>query len=227
MIPIEEFDEKFYLFFLTKHGIAKRTRLSSFANIRRGGLFAINLREDDELHGVRLTDGDQELIIGTKNGMSIRFPENDVRLMGRTAGGVKGISLAEDDYVVGMDKIEEQHQVLIVTEKGYGKRTPIEEYRIQNRGGKGIKTCNVTEKNGSLVALKVVSDSHDLMIITASGVVIRTHVEGISITGRNTQGVMLIRVNEGEEVATVARIDIDDDEVEQLEDADEVEAVKI
>ncbi|WP_332634406.1 DNA gyrase subunit A [Halalkalibacter flavus] len=215
VIPIEEFTEDAYLFFLTKYGVAKRTELSSFANIRKGGLFAINLREDDELHGVRLTDGEQELIIGTKQGMSIRFPENDVRLMGRTAAGVKGISLSEDDHVVGMDIIEEGHEVLIVTEKGYGKRTPIEEYRIQNRGGKGIKTCNITERNGTLVSLKVVSSEHDIMIITASGVIIRMNVDGISTTGRNTQGVTLIRVNEGEEVATVARVDIDDEDVEE------------
>ncbi|MCL7747462.1 DNA gyrase subunit A [Halalkalibacter alkaliphilus] len=222
VIPIEEFTEDAYLFFLTKYGVAKRTELSSFANIRKGGLFAINLREDDELHGVRLTDGEQELIIGTKQGMSIRFPENDVRLMGRTAAGVKGISLSEDDHVVGMDIIEEGHEVLIVTEKGYGKRTPIEEYRIQNRGGKGIKTCNITERNGTLVSLKVVSSEHDIMIITASGVIIRMNVDGISTTGRNTQGVTLIRVNEGEEVATVARVDIDDEDVE--EDVEETES---
>ncbi|KHF40049.1 DNA gyrase subunit A [Halalkalibacter okhensis] len=223
VIPIEEFTEDAYLFFLTKYGVAKRTELSSFANIRKGGLFAINLREEDELHGVRLTDGRQELIIGTKQGMSIRFPENDVRLMGRTAAGVKGISLSEDDHVVGMDIIEEGHEVLIVTEKGYGKRTPIEEYRIQNRGGKGIKTCNITERNGTLVSLKVVSSEHDIMIITASGVIIRMNVDGISTTGRNTQGVTLIRVNEGEEVATVARVDIDDEDVEEDIEASELD----
>ncbi|MCK0469779.1 DNA gyrase subunit A [Halalkalibacter sp. APA_J-10(15)] len=219
VIPIEEFTEDAYLFFATKHGVTKRTGLSHFANIRKGGLFAITLREHDELHGVRLTNGSRELIIGTKQGMSIRFPENDVRLMGRTAAGVKGITLGDDDCVVGMDIVEEDHDVLIVTEKGYGKRTPIEEYRIQNRGGKGIKTCNITEKNGSVVALKVVSDHHDVMIITVSGVVIRTNVEGISVTGRNTQGVTLIRVNEGEEVATVARVNIDDEDAsDSIED---------
>ncbi|MBP3952593.1 DNA gyrase subunit A [Bacillus suaedae] len=222
VIPIEEFTENAYLFFLTKYGVTKRTALSSFANIRKGGLFAITLREEDELHGVRLTDGSQELIIGTKQGMSIRFPETDVRLMGRTAAGVRGISLGNDDHVVGMDIIEPDHAVLIVTEKGYGKRTPIEEYRIQNRGGKGIKTCNITEKNGPLVALKVVSEDHDIMIITVSGVVIRTQVEGISTTGRNTQGVTLIRVNEGEEVATVARVDIEDEEDIIDEEANEL-----
>ncbi|MCM3715988.1 DNA gyrase subunit A [Alkalihalobacillus oceani] len=223
VIPIEEFRDDAYLFFLTNQGVAKRTELSSFANIRRGGLFAISLRDEDELHGVRLTDGNQEIIIGTRQGMSIRFHEQDVRLMGRTAAGVRGITLGDDDCVVGMDMVVEGHDVLIVTKKGYGKRTPIEEYRIQNRGGKGIKTCNITEKNGPLVSLKVVSADHDIMIITASGVIIRTQVEGISTTGRNTQGVMLIRVDEGEEVATVARVDIEDEEDVEEAEADQPE----
>lgn len=226
VIPIEEFKENYYLFFLTKHGISKRTALSSFANIRKGGLFAINLRDDDELHGVRLTDGNREIIIGTKQGLAIRFHEDDVRLMGRTATGVKGITLSNDDLVVGMDIIEEGHDILIVTEKGYGKRTPIEDYRVQHRGGKGIKTCNITDKNGPLVSLTVVSNDHDLMIITASGVIIRLHVNEISTMSRNTQGVTLIRVNDGEEVSTVARVDIDDEEVTEadvdtMEESDE------
>ncbi|TSB47547.1 DNA gyrase subunit A [Alkalicoccobacillus porphyridii] len=216
VIPIEEFNDDSYLFFLTKEGIAKRTQLSAFANIRKGGLFAINLRGEDELHGVRLTGGDEEIIIGTRQGMAIRFHENDVRLMGRTAGGVKGITLSNEDHVVGMDVVVSDQDVLIVSEKGYGKRTPIEEYRIQNRGGKGIKTSNITDKTGALVSLKVVSLESDIMIITASGVIIRTQVEPISQTSRNTQGVKLIRVDEGEEVATVARVDIEDDEVEEL-----------
>lgn len=223
IIPIEEFDDEHYLFFMTREGICKRTALSSFANIRRGGLFAINLREEDELLGVRLTDGEKEIIVGTRLGMSIRFDENDVRLMGRTATGVKGITLAADDFVVGMDIIEEGHEVLIVTENGYGKRTPIEDYRIQNRGGKGIKTCNITEKNGNLISLQVTSDEHDLMIITVDGVIIRLHVKDISVMGRNTQGVTLIRVNEGEEVATVAVVDRDNEE-EEIEDDEEEHA---
>ncbi|HHY20804.1 MAG TPA: DNA gyrase subunit A [Bacilli bacterium] len=223
IIPIEEFDDEHYLFFMTREGICKRTALSSFANIRRGGLFAINLREEDELLGVRLTDGEKEIIVGTRLGMAIRFDENDVRLMGRTATGVKGITLATDDFVVGMDIIEEGHEVLIVTENGYGKRTPIEDYRIQNRGGKGIKTCNITEKNGNLISLQVTSDEHDLMIITVDGVIIRLHVKDISVMGRNTQGVTLIRVNEGEEVATVAVVDRDNEE-EEIEDDEEEHA---
>ncbi|WP_096202875.1 DNA gyrase subunit A [Bacillus sp. FJAT-45350] len=223
VIPIEEFHDDHYLFFMTKQGICKRSALSAFANIRKGGLFAINLRDDDELHGVRLTDGNQEIIVGTKHGVAIRFHETDVRLMGRTATGVKGITLSDTNCVVGMDIIEEGHDVFIVTEKGYGKRTPIEEYRIQQRGGKGIKTCNITDKNGPLVSLKIVSNDHDLMIITASGVIIRLHVTEISTMGRSTQGVTLIRVNDGEEVSTVARVDIEDEELDIEDDISENE----
>ncbi|WP_216831618.1 DNA gyrase subunit A [Alkalihalobacterium elongatum] len=230
VIPIEEFDDKHNLFFMTKEGICKRSPLSYFANIRRGGLFAINLREEDELLGVRLTDGNQEIIIGTKSGLAIRFHEDDVRLMGRTATGVKGITLSDDDLVVGMDIIEQDHDVLIVTEKGYGKRTTIDDYRIQHRGGKGIKTCNITDKNGPVVSLTVVSNDHDLMIITTAGVIIRLHVSEISQMGRNTQGVTLIRVGDEGEVATVARVDIDDEDIEErdedeaVEDTNDVEA---
>ncbi|NJP38842.1 DNA gyrase subunit A [Alkalicoccus luteus] len=213
VIPISSFEEEERsLFFMTKFGVAKRTQLKAFKNIRRGGLFAIKLREGDELHGVRLTNGDQELITGTRQGMSIRFHEKDVRSMGRTAAGVKGIQLGKDDEVVGMDILYPDQDVLIVTESGFGKRTPIEEYREQSRGGKGIKTCNITDKNGSVVSLKVVAEDHDLMVITTNGVVIRMHVAEISQTGRNTQGVRLIRVSDGEYVSTVARVNISEDE---------------
>ncbi|MCR6104692.1 DNA gyrase subunit A [Salipaludibacillus agaradhaerens] len=228
IIPISDFEkENHSLFFMTKYGISKRTELKAFANIRRGGLFAIKLRDEDELHGVRLTDGSKELIAGTRKGMSIRFNENDVRLMGRTAAGVKGITLQKDDEVVGMDIIEEGHDILIVTEKGFGKRTPAEEYRQQSRGGKGIKTCNITDKNGNLISLKVVSHDHDLMVITTNGVIIRMHVEEISQTSRNTQGVRLIRVGDEEYVSTVARVNVDDGDEEELEEqmADDTEIV--
>ncbi|SES22946.1 DNA gyrase subunit A [Salipaludibacillus aurantiacus] len=218
VIPISEFDEKHSLFFMTKYGVSKRTELNAFANIRRGGLFAIKLRDEDELHGVRLTDGSRELIVGTRKGQSIRFDENDVRLMGRTAAGVRGISLQDDDEVVGMDIIEDHHDILIVTEKGFGKRTPVGEYRQQSRGGKGIKTCNITDKNGDLVSLKVVSNDHDLMVITTNGVIIRMHVEEISQTSRNTQGVRLIRVGDEEYVSTVARVNVDEVDDEEIEE---------
>lgn len=208
VIPIRDFSENSYLVFATKEGVIKRTELAAFEHIRKGGLFAINLREDDELIGVRLTDGSQEVILGTRMGMSIRFPETDVRVMGRTATGVKGITLAEGDYLIDMDIVDEKANVLVVTDKGYGKQTPISEYRPQTRGGKGIKTLNVTERNGRVVALKVVYPEDDVMIITQLGIMIRLNLSEVSVIGRNTQGVKLIQIREEEDdrVATVARI---------------------
>ncbi|MGE7765305.1 DNA gyrase subunit A [Peribacillus sp. NPDC096540] len=224
IIPVKEFVDDWYLFFTTRHGISKRTPLSSFANIRNNGLIALGLREDDELISVRLTNGEKQIIIGTKAGMMIRFPETDVRTMGRTAAGVKGISLRDDDEVVGMEILEENEEVLIVTKNGYGKRTSAEEYRIQSRGGKGIKTCNVTEKNGELIAVKTVTgEDEDLMLITAAGVLIRMEVEGISKTGRNTQGVKLIRLEsaDNEYVSTVAIVGREEEEKEEFVEKEE------
>ncbi|MDF1999804.1 DNA gyrase subunit A [Peribacillus frigoritolerans] len=220
IIPVKEFADDWYLFFTTRHGISKRTPLSSFANIRNNGLIALGLREDDELISVRLTNGEKQIIIGTKSGMMIRFPETDVRTMGRTAAGVKGISLGTNDEVVGMEILEDDEEVLIVTKNGYGKRTSAEEYRIQSRGGKGIKTCNVTEKNGELIAVKTVTgEDEDLMLITAAGVLIRMEVEGISKTGRNTQGVKLIRLEsaDNEYVSTVAIVGREEEEEKDME----------
>ncbi|MCA1061132.1 DNA gyrase subunit A [Rossellomorea aquimaris] len=225
MIRVEEFVDDWYLFFTTKQGISKRTPVSDFANIRTNGLIAINLRENDELISVKLTDGEKDIIIGTKDGMLIRFPETDVRSMGRTATGVKGINLSDDDIVVGMEILEDKSDVLVVTVNGYGKRTPASEYRIQTRGGKGLKTCNVTERNGELVSVKAVTGEEDLMIITAHGVLIRMDVNDISTTGRNTQGVKLIRLQESEFVSTVAKVEKEDDEETEapVESAEEVD----
>ncbi|MDP4096472.1 DNA gyrase subunit A [Paenibacillus sp. P96] len=217
VIPVEEFEDGKYLFFATRQGIVKKTPLDDYVNIRKGGLIAINLREDDSLIEVKLTDGEQEMIIGTANGMSIRFPESDVRSMGRSATGVKGITLDEDDDVIGMDIVDQELDILIVTTKGYGKRTPVSEYRVQSRGGKGIKTINITDKNGPVVGLKVVKTEEDLMIITASGTLIRTSMEGISTMGRNTQGVRLINIREEDAVATVCRAN-KNEESEELMD---------
>ncbi|MGD6943588.1 DNA gyrase subunit A [Cytobacillus gottheilii] len=216
IIPVEDFVDDWFLFFTTKQGISKRSPLSSFAHIRNNGLIALNLREDDELISVKLTDGTKEIIIGTSNGMLIRFPEEDVRSMGRTATGVKGITLGKDDAVVGMEVLEEDTEILIVTKKGYGKRTPADDYRVQGRGGKGIKTCNITEKNGSLVSMKAVTGEEDLMLITTGGVLIRMAVGDISTMGRNTQGVRLIRLDENvdESVSTVAKVEKDEEKSE-------------
>ncbi len=218
IIPVSTFDEEQYLFFTTKQGVSKRTALSQFANIRNNGLIALGLREDDELMAVRLTDGKKQIIIGTKNGLLIRFPEADVRQMGRTVAGVKGITLTDDDVVVGMEILEEDSHVLIVTENGYGKRTPASEYRVQSRGGKGLKTCKITDSNGPLVTVKATKGEEDLMIITASGVLIRMDINDISTTGRVTQGVRLIRMSDQEHVATVALVEKNEEEPEETEE---------
>lgn len=205
VIPVEAFEPNKYLFFATRNGVVKKTPLDDYSNIRKVGLIAISLREDDDLIGVKLTDGAQEIIMGTSQGMSIRFSEDDVRAMGRSATGVKGIQLDDDDKVIDMDVVNSDQDVLIVTAKGYGKRTPMTEYRSQTRGGKGIKTLNVTDKNGAIVGLKVVNNEEDLMIMTTSGTLIRTSMSGINSMGRITQGVKLINIRDEDSVATVAR----------------------
>lgn len=220
VIPVKDFDSEHFLFFATRQGVVKKTPLDDYVNIRKVGLIAISLREDDDLIGVKLTDGNQEIIMGTAQGMSIRYSEQDVRSMGRSATGVKGIQLDDDDSVIDMDVIVPEKDILIVTSKGYGKRTPVADYRIQNRGGKGIKTLNVTDKNGPIVSLKVVENDEDLMIMTASGTMIRTSMEGISTMGRNTQGVRLINTREDDTVATVTRVARSEDN-EALEDNEE------
>ncbi|WP_284140674.1 MULTISPECIES: DNA gyrase subunit A [unclassified Virgibacillus] len=217
VISVNEFSENAYLFFTTKHGISKRTELSQFANIRKGGLIALGLRDEDELISVRLTDGTKDIMIATKHGYLIRFPEEQVRSMGRTASGVRGISLRGDDEVVSMEILEEGLQILHVTNKGVGKRTPEDQYRITRRGGKGIFTCKLNDDTGHVVAVKAVTGEEDIMLITAAGILIRTPVQDISQTGRNTQGVRLIRLQEDEEVATVAKIEKDEEEEESVE----------
>ena len=211
MIPVDEFEEDKYFFFVTENGIAKRTPVSAFANIRANGLIALTLRGDDELIGVKMTNGDEDIVIGTRDGMLIKFNETDIRSMGRIAGGVRGIRLREGDIAVGMDVVNEGKEILVVTEKGFGKRTPQEEYRIQARGGFGLKTLNITERNGLLVAMKAVDGSEDLMLITIHGILIRMDVNDISIIGRSTQGVRLIRLGEDELVATVAKVEKEED----------------
>ena len=217
MIRVASYDEDAYFIFTTRTGVTKRTPLSNFANIRTNGLIAISLRDDDELISVRLTDGKKEIIIGTHDGMLVRFNEKDIRSMGRTAAGVRGIRLRDDDYVVGMEIIEPDQEILVVTEKGYGKRTPEGEYRLQNRGGVGIKTCQITDKNGPLVAVKTVDGQEDIMLMTINGMLIRMDINDISITGRSTQGVRLIRLSDDELVASVAKVKKESDEEEDSE----------
>ncbi|MTD31231.1 DNA gyrase subunit A [Planomicrobium sp. YIM 101495] len=221
MIRVSEFKEDAFFFFTTRGGVSKRTPVSNYANIRQNGLIAIGLREDDELISVKLTDGEKEIVIGTRNGALIRFPEEDIRSMSRGATGVRGIRLRDGDEVVGMEVLEPGDKVLVITEKGYGKLTDEEEYRVQSRGGMGIKTAQITEKNGPLVAVRTVNGSEDIMLITVNGILIRMDVNDISKTGRSTQGVRLIRLGDEERVATVAKVkkDIDDLPDEDPEDA--------
>ena len=212
MIAVKEFVEDQYLFFTTKLGVSKRCSLSAFANIRQNGLIALGLRENDELMSVKLTDGKCQIIIGTQRGMLVRFDENDIRCMGRTAAGVRGIKLRSEDVVVGVDILKPGSEVLTVTRNGYGKRTNEEEYRLQNRGGYGIRTCNVTEKNGPVVSVQTVSGEEDLMIITAAGVIIRMDIASISVFGRNSQGVRLIKLGDSEQsfVSSVTKVEKED-----------------
>ncbi len=215
MIPVSEFEEDKYFFFVTQNGIAKRTPVSAFANIRANGLIALTLREEDELIGVKMTSGTEDIVIGTREGMLIKFNEEDIRSMGRVAGGVRGIRLREGDIAVGMDVVSEGKEILVVTEKGFGKRTPEADYRIQSRGGYGLKTLHVTERNGALVAMKAVDGTEDLMLITIHGILIRMDIKDISVIGRSTQGVRLIRLGDEESVATVAKVEKDDEHEEE------------
>lgn len=218
----DEDNENRYLFFTTLHGVAKRTPVAEFMNIRSNGLKAINLKDGDEVINVVITDGYQNIIIGTHNGYAISFNESEVRSMGRSATGVRGIRLRENDYVVGSAVLAPESKVLVITEKGYGKQTPAEEYPIKGRGGKGIKTANITEKNGPLAGLVTVEGHEDVMLITDRGVMIRFNVDNVSTTGRSTLGVHVIKTDENSKVATMAIVEEEkDDESEASADAND------
>lgn len=208
------------LFFATRQGTVKRTALSEFENIRTSGLIAINLKEDDELVNVVVTNGDQSIVMGTHDGYAVHFAETDVRSMGRTATGVRGVRLEEGDYVIGMEILNSDQDVFVVSENGYGKRTVAAEYAIRNRGGKGVITLNITDKNGPLVALKTVDGTEDIMMVTDQGIMIRFDAQDISQTSRSTQGVRLMRLEDDSRVATVAKIDFDDTDDESENDGD-------
>lgn len=196
-----------YFFFTTQQGIVKRTSVSEFSNIRQNGLRAINLKENDELINVLLIDENEDVIIGTRTGYSVRFKVNAVRNMGRTATGVRGVNLREGDKVVGASRIVNGQEVLIITEKGYGKRTEASEYPTKGRGGKGIKTANITAKNGPLARLVTINGNEDIMVITDTGVIIRTNVANISQTGRSTMGVKVMRLDQEAKIVTVALVE--------------------
>ncbi|MCC3236308.1 DNA gyrase subunit A, partial [Pediococcus acidilactici] len=215
----DEDNEHRYLFFTTLQGVAKRTPVAEFMNIRSNGLKAINLKDGDEVINVVITDGHQNIIIGTHNGYAISFKEGEVRSMGRSATGVRGIRLRENDYVVGSAVLAPESKVMVITEKGYGKQTPAEEYPIKGRGGKGIKTANITEKNGPLAGLVTVEGNEDVMLITDRGVMIRFNVDNVSTTGRSTLGVHVIKTDENSKVATMAIVEEEkDDESEDSAD---------
>ena len=213
-----------YLIMATRQGTIKRTELSEFVNLRKSGLIAIVLREDDDLIGVALTDGRREVLLGTRDGMSIRFAETDLRPIGRNAVGVRGIELAEGDRVVAMSSVEEATDVLAITENGYGKRTAIEEYRLQSRAGKGIKAMNLTDKTGGLAGQLLVRSDEDILILTADGTIIRTPVDSIPLHGRATQGVRLMRVAEGSRIMSIERAEQEPEEDELLPEGEELQA---
>ncbi len=207
VIPLKEFTPNRYLFMATKKGVVKKTELMEFDTERKVGLIAISLDEDDDLIGVRLTGGDQNIILGTEQGMAISFKEQAVRSMGRTARGVRGIELSDDDVVIGMETVARDAEVLTVTAEGYGKRTPVGEYKLQNRAGKGLINHKITEKTGLVVGIKVVKPGQELMLISGEGIIIRMEVDEISVVGRNTQGVRLMRIAENDKVVALAAVE--------------------
>ncbi|HOV98821.1 MAG TPA: DNA gyrase subunit A [Bacteroidota bacterium] len=216
-IAVKEFDDKHFVFMVTEQGIVKKVLLSEFSNPRRNGIVAANLKASDRLVDAKLTDGTQDIILGTREGMAIRFHEGEIRPMGRSAAGVRGINLRKSDRVIGAVNLRRKGTtVLIATEKGFGKRSEESEYRISHRGGKGIITVKISDKTGAMVAIKEVVDTDDIVVVTINGMIIRQHASDIRIAGRNTQGVRLIRLNEGDAIADVAAVVAEDEEEKQL-----------
>jgi DNA gyrase subunit A len=206
ILPVREFTEGEYVVMATAQGTVKKTDLMEFSRPRAGGIIALGLNDDDSLIATEITTGEDDVFLPTKQGMSIRFHESDVRPMGRTAVGVRGIALEEGDEVVGMEILRPRGTMLTVTENGFGKRSAVEEYRIQSRGGKGVITLKVTGKTGAVLGVAQVSEEDDVMLVTDGGKIIRMPVAEIRISGRNTQGVRLIGMEENEHVASLARL---------------------
>ncbi|MBM4176075.1 MAG: DNA gyrase subunit A [Ignavibacteria bacterium] len=205
-VSIRDFDPKKYVVMATEKGLIKKTKLDAFSNPRKGGIIAINLKKGDKLIEAKVSEGTDDLIIGTYEGMAIRFSETDVRDMGRGAAGVKAVKLNKTDRVVGMIVSKRKASVLVVTEQGFGKRTEIDEYRITRRGGKGVRTLKTSDKNGKMVSIRELEDNDDLVIITNKGMIIRQHAKDLRLMGRNTQGVRLIRLNQNDKIAAIARV---------------------
>ena len=221
VIPVAEYKEGLYLMMATKNGMVKKTDLMQYDNIRKGGLNGVTLKENDELVDVKLTDGNQDIMLVTREGMSIRFNETDARPIGRVSQGVKGIEIEEGDYVIGMEVCVENACLLVATENGFGKRTELDEYKVQTRGGKGILTYRVTEKTGKIAGMKLVSEKDEIMLISMDGTIIRLNVSEISILGRATQGVTLMRMNEGNSVVSIARIINEENEENEVDEQNE------
>jgi DNA gyrase subunit A (EC 5.99.1.3) len=213
LVQVKEFVEGKFVIMATSNGVIKKTDLMSYSHPRKGGISAISLRDKDELISCKLTDGTQEIFLATREGQAIRFSEEDVRDMGRTASGVRGISLAKNDLVIGMEMVQKEATLLTVTENGFGKRTKVDEYRLQSRGGKGIINIKTTQANGLVVGLNSVVDEDELMLITSSGMIVRCPIGEVRTTGRSTQGVRLMRLNGEDKVVAVARLAAKEEDV--------------
>lgn len=205
-VSVRDFDPNRFVVMVTEKGLIKKTRLDAFSNPRKTGIYAINLKPNDKLIDAKISDGSDDIIIGTREGMAIRFNEQEVRDMGRNASGVRAINLEKGDVVVGMIVSKRKSSILVVTENGYGKRTEIDEYRVTKRGGKGVRTLKTSDKNGKMVDIKEIEDNDDLVIITEKGMFIRQHAKDLRIMGRNTQGVKLIKLNSGDRISAIARV---------------------
>ena len=228
MIPIKEYEDGKFLFMATEKGLVKKTPITDYANVRKTGLAAITLREDDRLIEVKITDNEEDIVLVTKYGQCIRFSEKDVRATGRTSMGVRGMNLSDRDEVIAMQMSTQGSDLLIVSDKGMGKRTNLDEFTTQNRGGKGVKCYKITEKTGNVVGMKAVNEDSEIMIINTEGIIIRMQCSDISVLGRVTSGVKLINLAEGDTVASVAKVrkasaEIDGEQVEISEDEEEIQ----
>tara|TARA_Y100000758_G_scaffold248916_1_gene185040 strand:- start:1208 stop:2050 length:843 start_codon:yes stop_codon:yes gene_type:complete len=220
-VSVKEFDDNHYIVMSTKKGIIKKTVLSAYGNPRKGGIYAIEIRKGDKLIEARITNGEHDILLGTHEGKSIRFSENNVRASGRKTMGVKGIKLSsEQDYVVGMLVVKREGTILVATEKGYGKRTEVLQYRTQTRGGKGVLTMRCTEKTGKMVKIMEVVDADDLIVITDSGVLMRQPISAIRTIGRVTQGVRLVKLDDGTNISSVTRVISEAEATEEKKEED-------
>jgi DNA gyrase subunit A len=210
MLAVKTFDDDKFIMMGTRRGVVKKTSLSAFSNPRAGGIIAMGVEDGDAVIAVQVTDGSSEILIGTRDGMAIRFPEDDVRSMGRTAYGVRGITLRDEDYVVGMEAVKPGGSLLTVTEHGYGKRTDLEEYRVQARGGVGIINIDTSDRNGQVVGVAYVESGDEILIITQQGMILRMQTDGVRAIGRATQGVRLIDIEDDDRVVAVAKLDVDE-----------------